>query len=93
MVAGYAPTVDGVVLQKSIARHVAEGHLAPGVPTLAGSNLDEGTIFMMLTPRISCDASNATLRRWASDFYGPTVGAQVAARPRTWRTPTPCTSH
>ena len=49
---GFAPVVDGVALRDDLVSRIADGHVAPGVAILAGSNMDEGTIFMGLTPRL-----------------------------------------
>ena len=42
----WAPVVDGVALSHSIVARIAAGKVAPGVDILAGSNMDEGTIFV-----------------------------------------------
>ena len=49
---GYAPAVDGVDLKGTITSLIDQGQLAPNVTVLMGSNMDEGTLFMMLTPHI-----------------------------------------
>ncbi len=86
---GYAPVVDGVALQKGIQELIVAGRTPPGIDVLAGSNQDEGTIFMQLTPTLGCGATNASLRAWAADFYGPTVGAQVPGLYSRLREPVP----
>lgn len=42
-----------------------------GVNVLLGSNLDEGTEFMMLAPPLECNASEAGFRGWIDAFLGP----------------------
>lgn len=75
----WAPVVDGVDLVEPIERSVARGRLAAGVDLLLGTNLDEGTEFMSLTPPLRCNATPADLRAWARAFYGPAVGARLEA--------------
>jgi carboxylesterase type B len=74
----WAPAVDGAAIPETVIARLDAGHVAPGVAILAGSNMDEGTIFMGLTPRLRCDKSTAKdLEEWAVAFYGPTLGAQI----------------
>lgn len=78
----WAPVLPGAV--PSIVERIARGASAPGVDVLIGSNLDEGTEFMELTPPIGCDASAADFGTWADAFYGHTLGHAVA---RAYREP------
>ena len=74
----FAPVVDGVALPSDLISLLDKGHVAPGVPILAGSNRDEGTIFMGLTPRLRCRTATASaLSDWANAFYGAELGAQI----------------
>jgi len=75
----WAPVVDGVDLSDTLMNLVNGGKFAPGVDVLLGTNLDEGTEFMMLTPRLSCGANASDFDKWSASFYGPTVGTQVRA--------------
>ena len=47
---GFAPVVDGRDMRTTLVDQVAEGRFSDGVPVLLGSNLDEGSIFMELSP-------------------------------------------
>lgn len=46
----WGPTIDGVYLNETLVRKVANGAVADGVDVLVGSNLDEGTEFISLLP-------------------------------------------
>jgi len=71
-----APTVDGVELSAPL--DVLSVTAVPAdVPVLAGSNMDEGTEFMYLVPRIDCNASEAEFASWAVNMFGPELGAKV----------------
>ena len=60
---------------------MVEGRFSPGVPVLIGSNLDEGTIFMELSPPLPCaDATNASFAAWAEAMHGEETAAAI------WRT-------
>ena len=86
----WAPSVDGVAQDGDIIRRLNEGKVAPGVSILAGSNMDEGTIFMGLTPRMSCRTSSASsLQQWADAFYGTALGAQIPTLYSAPRMPLP----
>ncbi|CAE8699394.1 unnamed protein product [Polarella glacialis] len=37
---------------------------------MIGSNLDEGTEFMMLAPKLACNATQADFKIWVEDFVG-----------------------
>jgi carboxylesterase type B len=73
----FAVTVDGVELTKPL-QELARGPMPPSVSVLAGSNLDEGTEFMQLTPTIPCNASLAALSSWAVRQFGDELGSQIA---------------
>merc|ERR1712048_672284 len=73
-----APTEDGVELKQSLAELLQEpGALSPGVAVLGGSNLDEGTEFMDLTPRIPCNATQQDFEYWARLQFGDALGEKV----------------
>ena len=76
---GWAPVVDGVDTKRSILADIREGRIMPNVTVLLGSNLDEGTIFMYLTPELGCTANATDFRAWASAFYGDALGPAVAS--------------
>jgi carboxylesterase type B len=76
---GWAPVVDGVDTKRSITQDINEGRIAPNVSVLLGSNLDEGTIFMYLTPPLRCDANLTAFQDWARAFYGDSLGEAVVA--------------
>jgi len=73
-----APTEDGVELAAPLAE-LARGPAPPGVALLAGSNLDEGTMFMSECPAIACNASEEQFKAWAVKAFGQSLGAQVPA--------------
>ena len=85
----WAPVLDGVAFKRSIIDSIAAGNVAPGVPLLAGSNMDEGTIFMSLVPTIRCNASADDFLAWANAFYGPTLGPLVPPAYTALRQPVP----
>ena len=87
----FAPVIDGVALSTDIVSLIAAKQLAPDVPVLTGSNMDEGTIFMMLTPRLTCQASASDFGEWATAFYGASLGGAVTAAyaPEDLRAPIP----
>jgi carboxylesterase type B len=85
----WAPVVDGVALPTSLVAAIAAGKVAPSVPLLAGSNMDEGTIFMYLTPKLKCSADADELSAWASAFYGAPLGAKVPGLYSQLRQPVP----
>ena len=85
----FAPVLDGVEMSKSITDLIAEGRIAPNVDVLIGSNLDEGTVFMSLTPHLTCSASEADLSKWAQTFYGDALYADVLAAYQNLTTPIP----
>jgi len=85
----WAPVIDGVGLRRSIIDSIIDGHVAPGVALLAGSNRDEGTIFMGLTPSLRCNATAAEFGKWADAFYGPALGSAIPSLYSTLRTPVP----
>jgi len=74
---GWAPVIDGVDLIGPIMDSIERGDIAEGVDLLMGTNLDEGTEFMDLTPALSCSADSAQLQEWAVSFYGERVGPHV----------------
>jgi len=71
-----APTVDGVELSAPLDE-LSVTAVPADVPVLAGSNMDEGTEFMYLVPRIDCNASEAEFAAWAVNQFGPELGAKV----------------
>ena len=74
---GAAPTVDGVELPSDLASLARAAALPEGMEVLGGSNLDEGTEFMSLTPALACNATEADFREWAIKKYGAELGAKV----------------
>mmetsp|Transcript_131556 Transcript_131556/g.409009 ORF Transcript_131556/g.409009 Transcript_131556/m.409009 type:complete len:573 (+) Transcript_131556:3-1721(+) len=83
-----APTEDGVELAAPLAA-LARGPVPSGVGLLAGSNLDEGTMFMDECPAIACNASEADFEAWAVKMYGADLGRKVPAAYRSLEAPTP----
>lgn len=73
----WAPTVDGVELTDTVFGSLKKEQIAPGVSVLAGSNMDEETTFMSLTPGLKIDASESEFRQWSLEFYGPDLGSAV----------------
>ena len=91
---GFAPVVDGNDMPQSIVEQVVEGRFSPGVPVLIGSNLDEGTIFMELSPPLPCaDATNASFAAWAEAMYGEETAAAVVPAYQQLRAPLPKCAH
>jgi len=83
-----APTVDGVELSVPL-QEIARGPLPAGVDVLGGSNLDEGTEFMSVTPALPCNASSAEYAQWALKQFGSALGAKVPALYMTIEQPAP----
>eukprot|EP00405_Crypthecodinium_cohnii_P027616 CAMPEP_0206502348 /NCGR_PEP_ID=MMETSP0324_2-20121206/53945_1 /ASSEMBLY_ACC=CAM_ASM_000836 /TAXON_ID=2866 /ORGANISM="Crypthecodinium cohnii, Strain Seligo" /LENGTH=639 /DNA_ID=CAMNT_0053990527 /DNA_START=61 /DNA_END=1977 /DNA_ORIENTATION=+ len=76
----FAPVVDGVYLKDSLMNLLldrSKKNLVPHVPILLGTNLDEGTQFMDLTPALDCSADKAAFAKWSTMFFGSTLGAPV----------------
>ena len=71
-----APTIDGVELSDTIAA-LSRTDVPPGMPLLAGSNLDEGTEFMSLAAALPCNASQPDFEVWARKQFGDILGAKV----------------
>ena len=88
----WAPAVDGKQLPDAIIPRIANGQVAK-VPILAGSNMDEGTIFMGLTPRLTCEATEKQLAEWAIAFYGEEIGENIPALYAQLRQPVPLCVH
>lgn len=73
-----APTEDGVELSQSLADAVKDVNSLPrNVAVLGGSNLDEGTQFMYLTPKIPCNATLQEFERWSVLQFGDLVGKMI----------------
>lgn len=73
-----APTEDGVELKEALSKLAADpSAVAPGVPLLGGSNMDEGTEFMSLVPSIACNASEQDFKDWTLRQFGPELGPKV----------------
>jgi hypothetical protein len=53
---------------------IISGAIAPGVSGLVGSNLDEGTLFMGVTPRIAHNATLHEFEDWCLQFFGAGEG-------------------
>ena len=85
----FAPVVDGVDMPTPILDAFTAGTVAPGVAVLLGSNLDEGTEFMYLTPPIKCDATADDFSDWALAFYGKALGDAVVDAYQTLEQPLP----
>ena len=89
----FAPVVDGIGLKLGIIPAIVANKVAPGVALLTGSNMDEGTIFMYLTPKLKCNATADDLLAWSTSFYGPDLGAKVPGAYANLRQPVPnCTT-
>jgi len=82
-------------MRTTLVDQVAEGRFSHGVPVLLGSNLDEGTIFMQLSPPLPCaNASNASFAAWAEAMFGVETAAAVVAAYQKLRAPLPqCSTH
>ena len=85
----FAPVVDGVDMPTPILDAFTAGTTAPGVAVLLGSNLDEGTEFMYLTPPIRCDATADDFSNWALAFYGKALGPAVVDAYQSLEQPLP----
>lgn len=91
---GFAPVIDGMDMKESIVEQVVEGRFSPGVPVLIGSNLDEGTIFMGLSPYLPCaNATNASFAAWAEAMYGEETASAVVPAYQQLRAPLPQCDH
>merc|ERR1719201_2219556 len=74
----WAPVVDGVETVVSVEQAIQNQKFpSAGVPVLLGSNLDEGSTFMMDTPYIRTDANLFEFARWASEFAGSHAGLEL----------------
>ena len=81
-------------VRTTLVDQVAEGRFSDGVPVLLGSNLDEGTIFMELSPPLPCaNASNASFAAWAEAMFGVETAAAVVAAYQKLRAPLPHWQH
>ena len=68
----WAPTIDGVEFAAAPRDLLAAGHAAD-VPTILGSNRDEGTMFVNLAT-----AANATVyAAWLAEYYGAALAQEV----------------
>lgn len=67
---GWAPVLDGVTLPASLLDQLEHVKIPEEIDVLVGSNLDEGTEFMGLAPRILCNATEVDLKRWSDEFLG-----------------------
>lgn len=74
---GWAPVLDGVELLEPLTESVRRGRIDSAVRLLLGTNLDEGTQFMFLTPSLRCTADGRELERWSQGFYGKDVGFKI----------------
>eukprot|EP00933_Yihiella_yeosuensis_P064970 TRINITY_DN68548_c0_g1_i1.p1 TRINITY_DN68548_c0_g1~~TRINITY_DN68548_c0_g1_i1.p1 ORF type:complete len:671 (-),score=108.86 TRINITY_DN68548_c0_g1_i1:25-2037(-) len=74
---GWAPVIDGVTLPSTLMKQIHEGKLPAKLDVLLGSNLDEGTEFMDLSPKLSCNASKEQFQWWAKKFLGPDISKEV----------------
>jgi len=75
---GSAPTVDGVELHMPLAE-LAMSAPPKDIDILAGSNLDEGTMFMSECPPLPCNATEMQFKAWAIKMFGAELGTQVPA--------------
>jgi len=73
----WGPVVDGVDLKDSLMNLLNKGDIPQGVDIMVGSNLDEGTEFMALTPPLECNATASDFKKWAETFYGSALGSAV----------------
>ena len=85
----WAPVVDGVELPDAIEARLGAGHVAPDAAVLAGSNLDEGTMFISLTPPIACGANASQFAAWASTYFGAALAAAVVPLYQQLQPPVP----
>ena len=72
----WAPTLDGVEWSVHPYLLAAAGNLSSKVPIMQGTNRDEGATFEPLGMLVS---TKALSRAWAK-WYGPSLGADVAAK-------------
>eukprot|EP00746_Dinoflagellata_sp_MGD_P020199 gnl/MRDRNA2_/MRDRNA2_14698_c0_seq2.p1 gnl/MRDRNA2_/MRDRNA2_14698_c0~~gnl/MRDRNA2_/MRDRNA2_14698_c0_seq2.p1 ORF type:complete len:639 (-),score=91.70 gnl/MRDRNA2_/MRDRNA2_14698_c0_seq2:45-1961(-) len=73
----WAPVIDGVDMPKTLVEMFNDGGVSANVDLLIGTNLDEGTEFMYLTPPLRCNANATELQTWMNAFYGQDVGQNV----------------
>jgi len=83
-----APTVDGVELKAPLGA-ISVSAVPPNVAVLAGSNLDEGTMFMYMAPKISCNATEHEFSEWAVKMYGLERGKKLLPLYETLQAPSP----
>eukprot|EP00039_Didymoeca_costata_P011207 m.156348 g.156348 ORF g.156348 m.156348 type:complete len:658 (-) comp15098_c0_seq14:72-2045(-) len=87
------PVEDGVELPAPLAV-LTRGKPQSNVSVIAGSNLDEGTMFIGYTNPLDCNASKLGLSYWASIFYGESIGLKIPELYATVEQPTPlCDSY
>lgn len=86
---GMAPAVDGIELPANLGQLVRDPRRLNDADVLGGSNLDEGTEFMGLTPRLPCNATAAQFAAWAAVQFGPDLGAHVPPLYTTVEQPAP----
>eukprot|EP01065_Artemidia_motanka_P050929 TRINITY_DN8828_c0_g1_i1.p1 TRINITY_DN8828_c0_g1~~TRINITY_DN8828_c0_g1_i1.p1 ORF type:complete len:627 (+),score=172.34 TRINITY_DN8828_c0_g1_i1:64-1944(+) len=70
----WSPTVDGMELRAPLPELLESGALAPGVPLLAGSNLDED-----VTPpvQLPCNASYSDFAGWMAGVFGADAAEEL----------------
>ena len=76
-VASYAPTIDGVELSMMPWRVLQAGG-AVSVPTMLGSNRDEGATHLAKDTNYRA-TDDASLRAWAADTFGADLAPKIAA--------------
>jgi carboxylesterase type B len=75
----FGPVIDGVEMTQSIVASIKQGAIAPGVSGLLGSNMDEGTLFMGVTPYLEHNASLVQYHEWCRRFFGQELGKKIPA--------------
>eukprot|EP00040_Diaphanoeca_grandis_P030474 m.180138 g.180138 ORF g.180138 m.180138 type:complete len:676 (+) comp32008_c0_seq1:172-2199(+) len=86
-----APTEDGVELTAPLAELVRSTPVR--VDVLGGGNMDEGTEFMSLSPKIDCDATYDDFHTFTTNQFGAPLGDKVFAMYDQVALPVPVCPH
>lgn len=73
----WAPVVDGVEMTATPQALLEQGHVAPGVPMLLGSNRDEGSLFREQTDYL---ADEEMFDGWLNATLGETLASDVRSQ-------------
>ncbi len=86
---GFGPVIDGVELKRSVVDSILAGAIAPRVPILLGSNLDEGTEFLGCAPRSPCNSTYDDFRTWCLRSFGEKFADSAASLYKNLTFPVP----